>query len=145
SLRTCGLLERWQAYLADYPDELALARIEQAADMWSGYAPESVRTVTRPGERVARAQRMVADAERTVAILFALNRAWQPTLKRLARRVEALAVKPEQFAERLEAAFAGDDFRALIELALETVRLAPDGPNVVRARTWLAAAAEALA
>jgi hypothetical protein len=144
ALRTSGLLERWQAFLRDYPDELAARRIEQAAETWGGYAPEAVRTVTRHGERLARAQRMVGDAERIVAIVFALNRTWEPTLKRLARRLEPLPVQPDRLAERLDAAFAGDDFLALTELAHETVQLAPDGPNVVRARAWLAASAEAL-
>lgn len=143
-LRTVGLLERWQAYLSDYPDDLARRRIEQAAETWGGYAPAGVLTITRPGERVARVQRMVGDAERAVTILFALNRVWEPTLKRLARRVEPLPVKPDRFAERLDAAFADDDFLALTELALETVELAPDGPNVGRARAWLAASAEEL-
>ena len=32
----------------------------------------------------------------------------------------------------------------MTELQLETVRLAPRGPNVVRARTWLAEAAAML-
>jgi len=143
-LRTSGLLERWQAFLADYPDDLALQRIEAAAETWGGYAPAGVLTLTRDGERVARTQRMVGDAERIVTILFALNRTWEPTLKRLARRVEPLPLKPKRLAERLDAAFAADDFLALTELALETVQLAPDGPNVVRARAWLAASAEML-
>lgn len=138
-LRTSGLLERWQEHLRRYPDELARARIEEAALTWGGYAPEAVLTVTRPGERLARVQRMVGDAERIVRIVFALNRAWEPTLKRLAQRVEPLRVKPERLAERVDAAFVDDDFLALTELALETVELAPDGPNVVRARAWLAA------
>jgi hypothetical protein len=143
-LRTRGLAAEWQERLRDYPEHLAHELIEAAAETWGGYAPESVRTVTRPGERLARVQRMVGDAERVVRIVFAINRAWEPTLKRLALRVEPLAVKPERLAERLDAAFANDDFLALTELALETVRLAPDGPNVVRAREWLAASAEAL-
>ena len=143
-LRTSGLLERWQAFLRDYPDELAVQRIEEAAETWGGYAPEAVLTVTRDGERLARTQRMVGDAERIVKIVFALNRTWEPTLKRLALRLEPLAAKPDWLAERLDAAFADDDFLALTELALETVQLAPDGPNVVRARAWLAAAAELL-
>lgn len=144
ALRTTGLLERWQEHLRHYPDELAVQKIEQAAQTWGGYAPAGVLTVTRRGERLARVQRMIGDAERTVTILFALNRAWEPTLKRLARRVEPLPVKPDRFAERLDAAFAADDFLALTELALETVQLAPDGPNVLRAREWLAASAEEL-
>jgi hypothetical protein len=143
-LCTRGLAAQWQARLRDYPEELALERIEQAAETWGGYAPESARTVTRDGERLARVQRMVGDAERIVQIVFALNRTWQPTLKRLALRLEPLPVKPDRLAERLDGAFADDDFLALTELALETVQLAPAGPNVDRARTWLAASAEAL-
>jgi predicted nucleotidyltransferase len=38
-LRTSGLLARWQEQLADYPDELAAERIEQAAERWGGFAP----------------------------------------------------------------------------------------------------------
>lgn len=144
ALRTSGLLERWQRHLSVYPSELALERIEAAAETWGGYAPGAVLTVTRPGGRLARVQRMFGDAERIVRIVFALNRVWEPTLKRLAQRVEPLAVKPDRLAERLDEAFADDDFLALTELALETVQLAPDGPNVVRARAWLAASAEAL-
>lgn len=143
-LRTSGLLQRWQEHLRVYPDELARDRIEEAALTWGGYAPEAVRTVTRPGERLARVQRMVGDAERIVRIVFALNRTWEPTTKRLAQRVEPLPVKPERLAERIDRAFAHDDFLALTELALETVELAPEGPNVVRARAWLAASAESL-
>jgi hypothetical protein len=144
ALRTIGLLAAWQERLRDYPPELASARIEAAALTWGGYAPEGVLTITRPGERVALAQRMVGDAERIVQIVFALNRTWEPTLKRLAQRLAPLALKPERMAERLDAAFAGLDLRALTELALETVQLAPRGPNVDRARAWLAASAEAL-
>ena len=143
-LRTAGLLERWQARLREYPEELALERIEQAAETWGGYAPAGVLTLTRDGERVARVQRMVGDAERIVRIVFALNRTWEPTLKRLAQRLEPLPLKPERLAERLDAAFADDDWLGLTDLALETVQLAPDGPNVVRARAWLAASAESL-
>jgi hypothetical protein len=144
SLRTVGLLERWQERLRQYPKELATARIEEAAETWGGYAPAGVLTLTREGERVARVQRMVGDAERIVRIVFALNRMWEPTLKRLAQRVEPLPLKPARLAERLDAAFAADDWLGLTELALETVRLAPEGPNVLRAREWLAASADEL-
>jgi hypothetical protein len=143
-VRTAGLLAEWQARLALYPEELAATRIEAAAETWGGYAPEAVLTVTRPGERVALVQRMVGDAERILQIVFALNRTWEPTLKRLAQRLEQLPVMPDRLAERLDAAFASSDFLALTELALETVELAPPGPNVDRARAWLGASAEVL-
>ena len=75
-------------------------------------------------------------------IVYALNRVWEPTTKRLASRLDSLAVKPERLAERItEALTEPDPRRALLtltELQLDTVRLAPSGPNVDRARTWLA-------
>jgi hypothetical protein len=80
--------------------------------------------------------------------VFALNRVHQPTTKRLAARVEPLSVKPERLAERLDEALAEADprtaLRLLTELQLETVQLAPSGPNVDRARIWLAEALELL-
>jgi hypothetical protein len=84
---------------------------------------------------------MVDDATRVVRIVFALNRVWQPSLKRLADRAATLAHKPERLAERIEEALTEPDPRrallVLTELQAETVALAPDGPNIVRARTWL--------
>jgi hypothetical protein len=91
---------------------------------------------------------MVDGASRGVRIVFALNRVWQPTLKRLADRAAGLALKPDRLAERIEDALTEPDpHRALIvltELQIDTVALAPDGPNVVRARTWLADGRELL-
>jgi predicted nucleotidyltransferase len=142
ALRTSGLLEVWQERLRHYPDELALARIEDAALTWGGFAPEGLLTIARAGERLAMLERMVDDASRVVRIVFAVNRVWQPTLKRLADRAAALQHKPERLAERIEQALTEPDpYRALLvmtELQADTVALAPDGPNVVRARKWLA-------
>jgi hypothetical protein len=145
ALRTDGLLARWQEQLAVYPEELAARRIEEAALTWGGFAPEGLLTLIRPGERLALVERMLDDASRVVTIVYALNRVWQPTHKRLAARTAALAVKPERLAERIEHALTEPDPRrallAMTELQAETVALAPDGPNVVRARAWLAAGA----
>ena len=43
-LRTSGALARWQARLADYPEELAKARIEAAALPWGGFAAAGLLT-----------------------------------------------------------------------------------------------------
>lgn len=141
SLRSSGLLERWQERLRDYPDELAAARIEDAALTWGGFAAAGLLTLLRPGDRLALLERMVDDAVRVSRIVFALNRVWQPTTKRLAERVAPLAVKPERLAERIEEALAEPDPRRAVllmtKLQLETAELAPDGPNVIRARAWL--------
>jgi predicted nucleotidyltransferase len=148
ALRTSGLLAGWQQRLADYPDSLVAERVEKAAERWGGYAPRALLTVVRPDCALARMEWLVDSAQRILAIVFALNRVHQPTAKRLAARVEPLAIKPERLAERIEAALAERDprtaVRSMAELQLETVRLAPSGPNIDRAREWLAAGLEAL-
>jgi hypothetical protein len=148
ALRTSGSLSRWQARLSDYPAELAAARIEEAALTWGGFAPAGLLTLARAGEQLARIERMLDDASRVLRIVYALNRVWQPTPKRLAARTASLAVKPARLAERIEEAFSEPDPRrallVMTELQSETVTLAPDGPNVNRARAWLAAGASLL-
>lgn len=149
ALRTSGLLAQWQERLRHYPDELAGAWIEDAVLTWGGFAPAGLLTIIRPGERLALLERMVDDASRVVRIVFALNRVWQPTHKRLADRAATLARKPERLAERIEEALTEPDpHRALLvltELQAEAVALAPGGPNVIRARKWLGDAREILA
>lgn len=148
ALRTSGLLARWQERLADYPDELASAWIDDAALTWGGFAAAGLLTIVRPGERLALMERMVDDAVRVVRIVFALNRVWPPTTKRVAARATTLQVKPDRFAERIEEALTEPDPRraliVLTRLQAETVALAPDTPNVVRARAWLAEGLEIL-
>jgi hypothetical protein len=142
ALRTAGGLARWQERLAEYPDELALAQIDDAALTWGGFAAAGLLTIARPAERLARLERMVDDATRVLRIVYALNRVWPATTKRVAARTASLAVKPERLAERIDEALAEQDpRRALLlmtELQLETVLLAPETPNAVRARAWLA-------
>jgi hypothetical protein len=148
ALRTSGLLARWQERLRQYPDELARAQIEEAALTWGGFAPAGLLTLLRPGERLALVERMVDDASRVVRIVFALNRVWPPTNKRLAERASPLAHKPQRMAERIDEALTERNppraLRVMTELQAETVALAPDGPNIVRARTWLSEAREIL-
>jgi Nucleotidyltransferase domain len=142
SLRTDGLLAEWQARLRNYPEELAAVRIEEAALPWGGFTPAGLLTIIRPGERLALLEWMLDGALRVLRIVYAVNRVWEPTTKRLAARVEPLATKPDRLAERItDALTEPDPRRALLtmtELQLDAVRLAPSGPNVGRARVWLA-------
>lgn len=148
ALRTSGLLERWQDRLRDYPEELARARIEDAALTWGGFAAAGLLTIVRPGERLALLERMVDDATRVVRIVFALNRVWEPTTKRPATRVAELPRKPERLAKRIEEALTEPDPRralfVMTELQADTAALAPDGPNINRARARLSDALELL-
>src|SRR5204862_2798350 len=141
ALRTSGLLAQWQDRLRHYPDELANAQIEDAALKWGGFHAAGLLTLLRPRERLALLEWMVDDAARVVRIVFALNRVWQPTLKRLPDRIARLGEKPERMADRIEEALTEPDPRhavlVMTELQLETLSLAPNGPNVHRARKWL--------
>jgi hypothetical protein len=147
-LRTTGSLAAWQERLSDYPPELAAARIEEAALRWGGFAPAGLLTILRPGDRLALAEWLVDAATRVLTIVFALNQVWQPTTKRLTARIAPLVVKPDRLAERIDEALTErDPRRALLvmtELQLDTVLVAPTGPNVDRARSWLAEAARVL-
>jgi hypothetical protein len=83
-----------------------------------------------------------------LTIVFALNRVWQATTKRLFLRLAPLATKPDRLAEKIDDALSESDLRralrVMTELQLETVLLAPSGPNIDRARVWLAEAVEVL-
>jgi predicted nucleotidyltransferase len=142
SLRTTGRLAVWQERLRAYPPELAAAKIEQAALPWGGFAPAGLLTLIRPGERLALIEWILDGALRILTIVFAINRVWQPTTKRLAVRVASLAIKPDGLAERIEEALSEPNprraLRIMTELQRDTVLLGPSGPNVDRARTWLA-------
>jgi hypothetical protein len=149
ALRTSGLLAQWQERLRHYPDELAEARIDDAALTWGGFAAAGLLTLIRDGERFAMLERMVDDASRVVRIVFAMNRVWQPTNKRLASRVATLPRTPERMAERIVDALSELNPRRAVyvmtKLQADTVALAPDTPNVVRARKWLSDGLEILA
>jgi predicted nucleotidyltransferase len=148
AVRGGELLAGWQEQLRRVPEETATRLIEDAASRWGGYTPAALLTVARQDTALARAEWLVDAADRTLAIVYALNRVWQPSTKRLAARTAPLDVKPERLAERIEEALAERDPRRALsimtELQLDTVRLAPSGPNVDRARIWLAEALDFL-
>jgi len=148
ALRSNGLLPRWQERLRDVPEELAASLIEDAALPWGGFAPAGVLTLIRPEERLELVEWLVDSATRVLTIVYALNRVWQPAPKRLPSRIEPLAIKPDRLVERITEALSDLNPRTALlemtELQLEAVELAPEGPNIVRARGWLAASAELL-
>jgi predicted nucleotidyltransferase len=142
SLRTSGRFAAWRERLCVYPPDLASAKIEQAALPWGGFAPAGLLTLIRPGDQLALTEWILDGAIRILTIVFALNRVWQPTTKRVAVRVAPLQIKPDRLAGRIEEALTEPDprraLRVMTELQLDSVLLAPSGPNVDRARTWLA-------
>ena len=148
ALRGGAWLASAQKRLAIYPDELVAARCEAAAERWGGWTPRGILTITRPDTALARMEWLVESAQRTLQIVYAVNRVHQPSAKRLAARVGELRIKPNRLAERIEEALAEPDPRrallTMTELQLETLAIAPPGPNVDRAGAWLTACAELL-
>jgi hypothetical protein len=148
SLRTSGRLAAWQERLRAYPPGLAAAQIEEAALPWGGFSPAGLLTLIRPDDRLALLEWIVDGALRVLTIVFALNRVWQPTTKRLAVRVAPLPIKPDRLVERIDDALTEPDprraLRLMTELQLDAVLLAPSGPNVDRAAGWLAEGAHIL-
>jgi len=142
ALRGDGLAG-WQAQLATYPNLLAARIVDDAATTWHE-VPRSELTLLRPGERLVLVQRLVEDAENVLRVVFALNRTWQQGWKHLPTVLAPLAVQPERLAERIDAALAGSDLRAMREIVRDTLALAPDSPAVERARTQVDAVLERL-
>jgi predicted nucleotidyltransferase len=131
-----GAHARWLVQLGEYPEGLAEKIIVDAAAAWT----EPVRcdrALLRPGDALMRAWRYVDGTEQILRIVFALNREWEPGWKRVAQRVDPLAVKPDRLAERIDAIGRALDLDALRALAAETLALAPDLPVVQRARRLL--------
>jgi hypothetical protein len=142
ALRGAALAD-WQEGLSRYPDLLAERIVDDAAETWHE-VPRSELTLLRPGERLVLAQRLVEDAENLLRIVFALNRTWQQGSKRIAAALAPLPQQPERLAERLDAALAGYDLRAMRELVRDTLAFAPDSPAVERARREAAGLLERL-
>jgi predicted nucleotidyltransferase len=132
-LRSAGAIERWQARLAEYPEALVEAIVNDASEEWLEH-PLGVRAHLRSGGRLALAAMLADDLQNVLRIVFALNRAWEPSWKRLPQLVAPLVIKPKRLAERIEEALADISLRKTRALVLDTLLLAPDLPRVVLAR-----------
>jgi nucleotidyltransferase-like protein len=124
-----------RARLSGYPDGLTARIVDDVTDEWVDWV-DSQRSNLRPGDGLVLAQALVAAAEGILRVVFALNETWEPGWKRLAARVEPLAVKPDGLARRIDAAVRDLDLQALRALAAETLALAPqtDKTRLAQAR-----------
>ena len=126
----------WVEQLSRYPDGLAARIVDDVTADWTEPV-RSQRSVLREGDALMLAQRLVQDAEGILRVVFALNEAWEPGWKRLAQRVEGLAVEPERLAERIDATLRALDLQAMRALAAEALALAPETPKIREARRLL--------
>jgi hypothetical protein len=113
---------RWVTQLGVYPDGLADRIIADAAATFRDTDAQR-RSVQRPGDALVLAQKVVEYAEDLLRIVFARNRVWEPEWKRIALRLEPLAVKPDRLAVRLDAAVRALDLERLHVLAQEALAL----------------------
>jgi Nucleotidyltransferase domain len=126
----------WCTRLAQYPEGLAAAIVEDVADAWIEPLG-SQRSLLRDGDGLVLARRLTEDAERILRVVFALNEEWEPGWKRLAARVEPLAIKPERLAERIDASIRSLDLQAMRSLAAEVLALARPTGRTRRAHAVL--------
>jgi hypothetical protein len=138
-LRTSGLLARWQDQLRTYPDEVQQALVQAGARRWQ-YRP-SYWGLARRGDRVAVEERLLADVQSIMRIVFALNRVWEPAWKWSARRIEGLAIQPPMLLQRIDEALSlpGLEERcdACANLFADALALVPDRIDVSLPRSTI--------
>ena len=127
----------WSRSLSSYPPGLAERIVADVALAWID-TPSQLQGLYRPGDGVVLADFVVGRGESILRLVFALNREWEPGWKRLAARVATLRVKPDDLAERLDAAVRALDLACMRGLAKEALELAPPLPEVRHALEALA-------
>lgn len=146
-LRSGGHIERWQEALRQYPEELRARIIRENTSAWSDPHVPGVRwALARRNARMALAQRLIWDMQNVLAVLFALNRTWEPDFKWTDERSLALPVKPDRLSERINEVFVLTDPEKSIvtafELILDTLDLAAGEFDVSVARSSVVEALE---
>lgn len=147
-LRGGSHLRVWQARLQTYPDELRERLVRDAVDDWGGYIVTAYTRQIRRNDRYSLNRVVLEVADDVLRLLFALNRRWEPSWKRVPQLVEPLELKPERAGERIESALSVSDPRVamltIFELARDAVELVDPELDIGRARAWLDEVVEAL-
>jgi Domain of unknown function (DUF4037) len=140
-LRGGRRLRSWQQQLRAYPDELREALVREAVDDWGGYAVAAYTRQAWRNDRYSSARVVLEVTDDVLRLLFALNRRWEPSWKRIPEAVAPLPLKPDCTAKRIEAALAASDPRlallTIFELARDAVTLATPEFDLSRAQAWL--------
>ena len=140
-LRTEGLLEGWQRQLQVYPDATQHALIRAGARRWQ-YAL-SYWALARRGDRIATTERLLADVQSVLRMVFARNRIWEPAWKWSARRYGELTVQPARMAERIDEILSFVNLerscQVCAELFDDTLALVPADVDVTSARNTILA------
>jgi hypothetical protein len=137
-------LQRWQTWLETYPDALRRTMIEGGVDRWRvSHLELDAGFILRP-DPAAVVGRMDLSLRAVLRTLFAINRQWEPDLRKWIRRwSEPLAIKPEHLADRIHALYARPletaSYTDYIALIAETLDLVPPEYDVADVRETVAA------
>ncbi|HEY6540169.1 MAG TPA: DUF4037 domain-containing protein [Ktedonobacteraceae bacterium] len=138
SLRSVGLLSRWQQELSHYPEILPPKIISEATELWMfPNIIEARYALIRRGEYLALHERLVRDTHNVLRILFALNRQWEPDWKWIRHATGGLTIKPERLVERINEIFTLPELERCVttcqKLIYDTLLLASGSYGVGRA------------
>jgi len=132
-LRTKGQLQKWQAALNEYSDDLQRSLIDGALERWS--QPDHVASALRlaqRGERLALMESLLADLDAALRVLYAANRRWEPSRKWTLTVAQAFA--PDDLLPRIDAILSDKSLEKRVEccvhLCLEMLELVPDSYDV---------------
>jgi hypothetical protein len=108
--------------------------IQQALALWSksGHMEMALR-VARRGERLAVTEIVLDDLKEMMALLYAVNRRWQPSRKWTFAAARDFALMPERWRERIDDALAAqpeEGVRLCAELLLDALALVPEHYDV---------------
>lgn len=120
------LIDEWKARIGQYPDELRVTSVRKYLNFTPLWGLVDA-LVTRDGT-IWRHQILVENTQNLIGVLAALNRLYFTTFqfKRMARFVNQMTIKPDDFTARVESAFTADPTAASVvlrDLVIETVAL----------------------
>lgn len=146
-LRSTGWLATWQERLSTYPDRLQRRVIERNIEAWSDLHQPLVRwTLASRGLLMPLAMRLLWDMQNLWAVLYAVNKAWEPDYKWPSAQALDLAVQPDRLPERLNRVFALTDptesIQEAFQLILDVLALVPPSIEVSAARASVRRALE---
>jgi hypothetical protein len=139
SLRSVGLLHRWQQQLAPYPETLTQKILTDATHFWFFPHFLAVRwALIHRGAHLALLERLYQDTRNMLRILFAINQQWEPDWKWLRGELPRLTIKPERLLERIDAIFLEPNLERRVTLSMgllrEVLALVPEQYDVARVR-----------
>jgi hypothetical protein len=138
SVRTQGMLEQWQQWLALYPESLAPRLIANAIEIWRFPHLLAARwTLLQRQDYLRLAELLLRHLHEVLRVLFALNRQWEPEWKWLPTLTSRLPIKPLHLIERMTNIVTVPEpethGHTCFELMRETLALLPPSEEVLQA------------